>query len=290
MKRHTKSNWITVLFGTAFTWICCLLLDQSSVPVQAVPKDGILLPVIAYHQVLPDGKGTFDDRTISLSELESDLSYLQEQGYQAIVGQDLIDHVIGLRDLPEKPIFLTFDDGYQSFIQLVYPLLQKYEMKATVSIIGSETDTYSQNVPKERADAHLSWAEVKELDQSGIVEIGNHSYDFHEVGSEAERQGVHPLANEALADYRKAFSDDVLTLQTRMNEKLYHDARLFAYPYGFHTEESEQVLKELGFFITLTNQAKQNIICDKDSLFSLGRYGRPHGITSAEFFEQVLAD
>lgn len=288
MRKETKRKLFSCLLGTMFTLGCCFLFEAKTIQTQGEMAEGIPLPIIMYHSVRNEGNKELGDYVITEQQMEKDLAFLKEKGYNAVVGQDLVDYVQGLKDLPEKPVFLTFDDGYESFIATVYPLLQKYEMKATVNIIGEYTDLYSQSVPKHLDYAHLNWSEVRELYGSPLVEIGNHTYDLHELKGKDGRKGANIKKGEAFADYKKVLTDDVTKLQEKMNEHLYQSSRVFAYPYGFYSDESEKILKGLGFDITLTCDEGVNLITkDKECLYGLKRYNRPYRAETEAFFKNI---
>ena len=134
-----------------------------------------------YHQVLdkPDKLGKY---VISPRELEEDLRLLDSLGYETVTVRDLIDFCDGKRKLPQKPIMLTFDDGYQTDYINVFPLLRQYNMRAVFSVVGSYTEKYSQeNIDKHINYAHLSWDEIREMYESGLCEFQNHSYNLHSL-------------------------------------------------------------------------------------------------------------
>lgn len=280
---------VSILLGTAFTLFCCFLFgDREAAPtIASSPGAGTPLPIVMYHNVCKDGAKT-GDYTVTVSQLEEDLAFLQEKGYNAVVGLDLVQAVQGVKALPENPVFLTFDDGHESFYTNVLPLLEKYNMKATVNIVGSFTDLFSGSVPKEESYAHLSWNQLRELKKSPLVEIGNHTYDLHELKGQDGRKGSKKRNNETFEEYQKVLSDDVLMLQTKMNENLYDCARVFAYPYGFYTQESEKILPELGFDVTLTCEEGINLITEsKDCLKAMKRYNRPGSAETEVFFAKL---
>ena len=99
----------------------------------------IILPIIMYHSLLKDEK--YQGKYVLSPDLfESDLKYLEQNGYTTIVIQDLIDYFDKGTPLPEKPIMLTFDDGYYNNYLYAYPLLKKYNSKAVISINGFYTE------------------------------------------------------------------------------------------------------------------------------------------------------
>ena len=92
----------------------------------------VRLPIIMYHHVLKDSN-KWGKYIVSPKEVEKDIIYLKEQGYTTILMEDLINFVYNNGKLPDKPILLTFDDGYMSNYTYVLPLLKKYDCKAVVS-------------------------------------------------------------------------------------------------------------------------------------------------------------
>src|SRR5689334_7664860 len=78
------------------------------------------IPIICYHDV---GKVT-NDFMISKDNLAAQFSYLKQNGYHPISLQQYIDANAKKIPLPEKPVLITFDDGYISFYNDVYPLLK----------------------------------------------------------------------------------------------------------------------------------------------------------------------
>jgi peptidoglycan/xylan/chitin deacetylase (PgdA/CDA1 family) len=138
-----------------------------------------------YHHVLRDYK-RWGKYTISPKEFENDVKYLKKAGYTTIVMQDLIDYVYKGKELPEKPIMLTFDDGHYSNYTYVLPVLKKYECRAVISVVGEYIDKSTAEGKLNPAYSYFSWDVLKELVNSPYVEIQNHSYGMHEI---CERRG-----------------------------------------------------------------------------------------------------
>jgi len=98
-------------------------------------NDSIQLPVVMYHGILKDGNysGRF---VITPDEFEQDLKYLSDNGYTSVFMSQIIDYVKNGTPLPEKPVVITFDDGYYNNYLYAYPLALKYNMKLVISIVG----------------------------------------------------------------------------------------------------------------------------------------------------------
>ena len=143
-----------------------------------VAETGVRVPVIMYHAVIDDStrQGQY---VISPQELESDFRWLKGEGYTPILSHDLIAYSKGECVLPEKPILITFDDGYYNNYLYAFPLAKQYGMKFILSPIGKYTDLYSETPDKSPYYAHCTWDMLREMQSSGLVEIGNHSYDLH---------------------------------------------------------------------------------------------------------------
>ena len=138
--------------------------------------DPVLLPIIMYHEVKPNKSGK---DAIQPWEFEADLKWLADNGYTTIVMADLIAYVRDGTPLPEKPIILSFDDGYYNNYVYVLPLLQQYSARIVLSLLGRNTDDFTE-WPSESIDyAHVTWDQLNEMLDTGLVEVQNHSYNLH---------------------------------------------------------------------------------------------------------------
>ena len=109
------------------------------IPKNRAEENVINLPVIMYHQVLKDPAlhGTY---VISPDELESDIIYLKNKGYNFVTVSDVVNYVYNDTSLPENPVILTFDDGFTTGYSYVYPLLKKHGAKAVISPITMHSE------------------------------------------------------------------------------------------------------------------------------------------------------
>lgn len=129
------------------------------------PKAGVQVPVFMYHAVGDDCWGE-ESLFVRPAELEAQLQYLQENGYETIFFEDL-SHI----EQYEKPVILTFDDGYDDNYTLLLPLLEKYQMKATIFMIGRDIG----------GNRKLTQEQVLALTRSGLVSIQSHGWSHHEM-------------------------------------------------------------------------------------------------------------
>ena len=129
------------------------------------------LPVLMYHMVTD--KEAVDYLTIRAADLDRQLQYIQQQGYTTISMQQLVDYQLRQAPLPEKPVLLTFDDGYRDNFTLLYPLLVKYRMKATIFLVASLIPRTGMPDPEKK---YMPEDQLRQMDP-GIIGFGLHSYD-----------------------------------------------------------------------------------------------------------------
>ena len=208
----------------------------------------VRFPVLMYHGVHSNPKKA-GDYVITPQALEEDLLYLQRQGCTTVVMSDLIAYVQQGTPLPEKPVMITFDDGYYNNYLNAYPLLQKYQMKAVISIIVGETDKYSELDENKENYSHITWDMINEMMESGLIEIQNHTYNLHKTGN--PRRGAAQRKDETTEQYFAAVGADLQKAQDRIEEMTGWRPDTSTYPFGSYSRHSQEQLEQLGFAATL---------------------------------------
>lgn len=247
-------------------------------------SEAVKVPILMYHGLIKD-PDLQTEYFISPDVFEEDLKYIKKNGYTPVFISDLIDFVYENRPLPEKPIVLTFDDGYYNNYCYACPLLEKYDMKAVISIIGIYTDRFSRVDENNAAYSHITWKQINEMTDSGLVEIQNHTYNMHELG---ERRGSAIKQDESKTQYRKVLTDDLVRLQKEIKHYTGKAPDTFTYPFGIYSDYEEALVKELGFKATLScSEGINYITCgDKECLYQLKRYLRDKSSESSALFEK----
>lgn len=155
---------------------------SPKIDTAAIPS-GRQVPVLMYHAVSDQTWG-LEGLFLSPSDMEAQLKYLTENGYDPIFFSDL-PHL----NQYKKPVILTFDDGYNNNYTDLYPLLQKYNVKATIFVIPSSVGgQYS-----------MTAAQIKEMADSGLVSIQSHTQDHKELASLSAEQQKQQFAQSQLA-------------------------------------------------------------------------------------------
>lgn len=246
----------------------------------------IEMPVLMYHSI-NSKESKAGDYVITPAALRKDLEWLRQNGYHTVVVQDLLNYVEQGVPLPEKPVMITFDDGYYNNYLNAFPLLQEFQMKAVVSIIVGQTDKYSELDENRENYSHLTWDQIKEMMDSGLVEFQSHSYDLHK--NTGPRKGIGKKKGESAEQYQQAIREDVEKGQQRFVEMTGYAPTAFTYPFGTVSKDSYPVLEELGFRATLDAQGKVfHLTRDPECLQRIPRYNRPWGKTAQQIIEKAM--
>lgn len=272
---------IMFLFLSALTISGFFVFNQKSTLAADSPalisdvRDSVNLPVLMYHGIT-DSPDRINEYNISTEMFESDLKWLGDNGFTSITANQLINYVYSGAALPSKPVLITFDDGYANNYSLAYPLLQKYHMKAVISVIGSQSDISSDDIYRDKFNSNLSWGEIALMQSSGAIEIGNHTYDLHSTDN--GRKGAMNKEGESFEDYARTLKEDLSKTQDRVSAAAGSAPVVFAWPFGEYPRDksADEILKEMGFKITLTSYQKMNKVRKgfPDDLFGLKRFLR----------------
>lgn len=184
---------------------------EATLPAPGPPHDAV--PILMYHVIAPGPNNLY----VPPHELEAHLRTLSEHGFTTVSLQQLADHFTHGVPLPERPVVLTFDDGYVSVYTAALPLLQQYDMTATFFIV---TGLVGQA-------GYMTWEQVAELAAAGM-EIGAHTVLHQDLRwlDDAERR--HEIAGSA---------------QTLI-DKLGVAVTAFAYPAGAYNDETVAIVRE----------------------------------------------
>ncbi|WP_042474911.1 polysaccharide deacetylase family protein [Bacillus ndiopicus] len=229
------------------------------------------IPVLMYHHVLPDADNKkFRDvsAVTSVENFEAQMKWLSDNGYQTILLQDLEQFLNKEINLPGKVVAITFDDGLKSNYIYAYPILKKYNFKATEFLITSRL--HLDKTPDFNPDAiqTLSMEEVEAM--KDIFDLQSHTHDLHS----AEDGKSHVL----LKSYDEV-KNDFLT----GNDMI--PFQYMAYPFGQYKRKTIAILKELDIKMAFT--IKKGKVKIGDNPYKLRRQAVNHDSTLEDFIELV---
>ncbi len=217
--------------------------------------------ILTYHHITTEPR-LLNDYTVTDERFRLDMEYLREFGYTTLLPKDLIEIQQGKQKAPENAIMVTFDDGYRSNYEYAYPILKETGMKAVIAVIISFV--------RDKADSKgpfMCWDEMRELQESGIVEIGSHTYAMHNN----QTKGVLRLKGETEKEYTERMGKDIETCKRLIEQNTgIEKLNYFAYPFGAFDKWMEPLLKKYGISVSvLTNPGRVNL---KGTLYNLPRY------------------
>jgi trehalose-6-phosphate synthase len=148
-------------------------------------------------------------------------------------------------------------------------------MKAIFSIIGKYTDMFSEaDVVKHVNYAHLSWEEIKQMNDSGLAEFQNHTYDMHVVD---KRRGALPRKHESDEEYQRTIRNDLGKLNEEYKMHIGVEPVAFTCPFGCFNDRLKEAVRDAGFSIIFTSYQKINKLSgDPEELMKLNRFLRSH--------------
>ena len=228
------------------------LLEQEPVP------GALKIPIFIYHSVrphIPRESKRQDEYDITPELLEKQLAYLKQNGFTAITLDELAGDIAAGTTFPhQKPIVLTFDDGWRNQYRYAFPLLKKYHLTATFYI-------YTNPIGKKH---YLSWDEIKEMDKAGMT-IADHTLS-------------HPYFKTiSLEQIKTEVTESKKILEQELGKPVLH----FASPFGYSNEAIRGILKDAGYKTARTTY--KGIYHTKDDLLRL------RGILISDNFDDFVA-
>lgn len=250
------------------------------------------VPILMYHS-FTDDPSEVTSTTVLIDDFRDQIAALKNAGYRAVTYRDLINYVRSGVELPEKPVLISIDDGYQNNIELAAPVLEAAGFSATIAVIGcsvGKTTYKNTDIP---ITPHFSLESAAPYVERGVLDIQTHSYDMHQVASldgEDCRQGVLKIDRETDADYISALTADVLKAKEQITSVLDVDCQVFTYPYGLYDTMTEVALHSLGFQVTVTTDPGVNVIIKgvPQSLYLLKRFNVDGGPSGSELIQDII--
>lgn len=189
--------------------------------IDVIPEGNKYSPcVLMYHLVLEEPTTSLEDLFVRPADFDAQIKELIDNGYQFMFADEYHK-----TDIPT--VIITFDDGYSDNYSEAFPILQKYNVKATVFMI---TDAIGH-------EGYLSAEQMKEMSDSGLVRFGSHTHNHLEVAS---------LDSETLRTQLETSKQRILEVTGR------ECADAFCYPAGNYNSNSMSVVSEYFTFAFTT--------------------------------------
>ena len=284
--------WIPDDFGTYVTADTPEDYFRNVLTQTALSSDEIStrVPILMYHHLSED---VTNSEMVSPELFEAQIRALSEAGYTGVSFDELQAYVLRGEPLPDKPVVITFDDGYESNYTLAYPILQKYSMKATIFAIGVSFGKDHYKDTDYAITPHFGAAEAAEMTASGLISIQSHTYDMHqwppyETGS-AVRENILQLSGESEEDYVQALTEDFTRSRALLEGATGQPVDVLAYPAGQYSTLAQVTLQSLGVHVTLSTNPGVNTVVKglPQTLYAMLRFGITEDVTPQALLDMI---
>ncbi|WP_371371348.1 polysaccharide deacetylase family protein [Sporomusa aerivorans] len=228
MVRLSRRQGYLIVLGLIFLF----LLASSTVSTTAViaghnsnrPASVSLadVPVLNYHKV----DALHHALSIPSEEFEEQMAYLSRNGFTTITPDALMAYLNHGKALPEKPILITFDDGYLDNFTNAYPIMKKYGFTATIFLVTSLVG---------HDERFMTWDQVRMMQQDGFV-FGSHTVSHTPLTKLSREQAMDELVNS----------------RKEIEQQLGSKPKYFAYPTGAYNLPVEELVKQAGYRAAFT--------------------------------------
>ena len=235
------------------------LAAAGALPTPVALADPVRVPILMYHYVseLPPNADRYRrDLTVSPENFKAQLQFLADAGYHAVTLTDLYLYLTQGYPLPEKPIVLTFDDGYRDAYEVVFPLLLDYGFTGTFFVLATP--------PHFEWPGYMTWTQIKELSDAGM-DIQAHGRDHVDLRGRSYDYLVY----------------QILGIQEAIQQHTGRLPRFFCYPSGKRDADVVAVLKSAGYWGAVTTEWGQ--AQSREKLFEMPRL-RVRGAGTLESF------
>lgn len=226
------------------------------------------VPILCYHRVVPSPLvNTRHGICVEAQDFKEQMKFLASKGYKTISLDILVDNLKGKTQLPQKPIIITFDDGYEDNYLYAFPILTEYNFTATIYLVSGhigDTNQWDSCIGEEPIKL-LSNLEIKEMANYGIS-FGAHTVTHPHLTKLSEDNAFHEIA-QSKKDIEDIIGQEVTS---------------FCYPYGEFNQQIKQTVIESGF--------KCACACDTDKIndpYELGRRQIFPNTRLSSFFRKI---
>ena len=226
--------------------------------------------VLMYHMVREHIDGAkFNKLRVKPAEFEKQVAWMNAEGFHFVTMQELQKN---WGKHPEKTVAITFDDGYLDNLENAYPILEKYQAKATIYMVVDRHDrdwsTYKKahhNSGELAREAKLNDEQVQFLANSGLIEIGSHTLTHANLDKLSDA--------ECLAELHDS--------KVQLEQLTQKPVTSFAYPFGIYSNRDVEIAKQVGYCNAVTTeegidglnpdfmQLQRIKISGKDSMFAV---------------------
>lgn len=195
------------------------------------------IPILTYHQIAPESESCYPLQSVEPETFTLQMKVLSFLGYETIDLDQLHEYRKGKSEIPKNPVIITFDDCYKESIENSVPILKDHGFTAIYYVatdtIGNKSSWLEKDIGYDLPI--IDWETVKWLDSNGF-HIGGHS-------------ASHPHLNQIT---KEECIEELTSSKHILEEKLGHEIRHLAYPFGSYDESVMMNASEIGYLTACT--------------------------------------
>ncbi|MFA6939538.1 MAG: polysaccharide deacetylase family protein [Clostridiaceae bacterium] len=230
--------------------------SNTKVFIKNKVNSNIKIPILMYHSIDYE-KG--NSLRVPKEDFYLQMKYIKKNGYTPISLDDLYDFLSGKRKAPQKPIAITFDDGYEDNYVNAYPILKEFGFKATIFDITNTIDTNS---------AYINSKQIKEMINNGIS-VESHTTNHNNLAS---------LSYKAQYEILKKAREDLEAMEGKKIKYL-------AYPSGRYNNFTERAARDAGYVMAVTT--KPGFASESNGYLFLHRVRISSGRSFEDFIKSI---
>ncbi len=247
-----KKILIVLLFIVIFLLSYYLITAKNTYYIN---EKNLQIPIYTYHQIVENPSEIETDyMQTTYSNFKKQILGLLKLGYTPITYQDLVDYKANEKTIAKRSCIITFDDGYSSVYEYVFPFIKEHNIPITLFIVNNLVGV----------EGYMTWDELKQMHDSKLVQIYSHGLNH----SEYDKLGANILLSETEEAYHN--------LRKNLNDE--NILKVFAYPCGFYTDEDIEILSQNGYIQNLMD-GKIN----KSASLDLNRLHRVYPLNDSVF-------
>lgn len=265
---------------------------EPEVETEEIPAGReVYLPILIYHHLV-EGDGEASGAVISENRFREQIAAVKDAGYNTVTLEQLIAFTECRGELPENPILITMDDGYNSNLTIAAPILEEYGYTAVIFAIGTNVghpNHAHSGVPL--VPARFTWEDAAVWSDKGVIEVQSHTYDMHQNSADGYpcRDGVLQMAGESEDDYRVALRVDFSRAKAQLEDATGKKMIALAFPYGYYSDIALEEAKNIGVKVTFLADHGGNYVVsgEPESLHLLYRINGLNRISGESMVRQI---
>jgi peptidoglycan/xylan/chitin deacetylase (PgdA/CDA1 family) len=214
-----------------------------------------VIPILLYHSIKAEATEPYRRFSMDPGQFAEQMEHIAASGYRTLTVSELSAALSNPSEsMPERPLLITFDDGFEEMHSVALPVLTRLSLRSTLYVVTGHLGGQSRWLaPVGEGDRPmLSPSQVRDLDEAG-VDLGAHGHRHVALDEMPFSEAIHEIDTSRVA----------------LEEIVGHPVVTFAYPYGYHTGSIKRYLKTSGFESACA--VKQALSYPGDDRFALAR-------------------